>query len=202
MHRLRLFTCLIALFALSIGTAFGDGLQIVAFGTSFTNGKGVFRSDAWPAKLEANLKAEGLSVHVNNEGVNGDIIRDLKRRLAKAVPEGTSIVILEYAVGNDNRALIGIQETVRNVDDIVSQLVSRKIQVLLVMRASSSEGLALRAKQFKHTISKFGISSIGIEQPDSSLQYDSKHPTSKAHTQIAASMVAPVKALIAKVRKE
>ncbi len=121
MHSMRLFTWLIALFAIIIGNAFGDQLQIVAFGTSFTSGKGVSRSDAWPAKLEANLKAEGLSVHVSNEGVNGDTTRDLKRRLAKAVPEGTSIVILEYAVGNDNRAGITIEETVRNVDDIVSQ---------------------------------------------------------------------------------
>lgn len=202
MHSMRLFTLLIALFAVSIGTAFGDELQIVAFGTSFTNGKGVFRSDAWPAKLEANLKAEGLSVHVSNEGVNGDTTRDLKWRLAKAVPKGASIVILEYAIGNDKRAGIPIEETVQNVDEIVSQLVSRKIQVLLVIRAKNSEGLERRAEKFKETISKFGISTINIEQPDSSLLADRQHPTSEAHTQIAASMVTPVRALIAKVRKE
>jgi acyl-CoA thioesterase-1 len=202
MHCLRLFTCLFALFAISIGNAFGEELQIVALGTSFTNGKGVSRSDAWPAKLEANLKAEGDSVRVSNEGVNGHTTRDLKRRLVKAVPEGTSIVILEYAIGNERRAGIAIEDTVKNINEIVSQLVSRKIQVLLVIRAKNSEGLERRAKQFKETISKFGISSINIEQPNSSLLPDGTHPTSKAHTQIAASMVTPVKALIAKARKE
>ncbi len=199
MHRLRFFTLLFTLFAASIGNAIGEELQIVCLGTSFTNGKGVFRSEAWPAKLEANLKTEGLSVQIINQGVNGDTTRDLKRRLVKAVPEGTSIVILEYAIGNDRRAGIAIEETVKNVDEIVSQLVSRKMQVLLVMRAKDAEGLKRRAEQFKETISKFGISTINIEQPDSSLLADRMHPTSEAHTQIAASMVTPVKALIAKV---
>lgn len=200
MRRLRLFTWLFVLFAVGIGNAFGEEVQIVALGTSFTNGKGVSRSDAWPAKLEAKLKAEGLSVHVSNQGVNGDTTIDLKRRLAKAVPQGTSIVILEYAVGNDRHAGIAIKETVKNVDEIVSQLVSRNTQVLLVMRAKDSEGLQHRAKQFRGTISKFGISTINIEQPDSSLLPDRQHPTAEAHTQIAASMVVPVKALIAKAK--
>jgi len=202
MRRLQLFAWLFALFAVGIGNAFGEELQIVALGTSFTNGKGVFRSDAWPAKLEARLKAEGLPVHVSNKGVDGDTTIDLKGRLAKAVPEGTSIVILEYAIGNDRHAGIAIKETVKNVDEIVSQLVSRKIQVLLVIRAKDAEGIEHRAKQFSKTIAKFGISTIDIEQPDSSLLADRQHPTAEAHTQIAGSMVTPIKALIAKVRKE
>lgn len=202
MNRLRFIALLFTLFAASIGHAMSDGLQIVCLGTSFTNGKGVFRSEAWPAKLEANLKTEGSTVNVINEGVNGDTTRDLKRRLVKAVPDGTSIVILEYAIGNDKRAGIAIEETVKNVDEIVSQLVSRKVQVLLVIRAKDAERLDHRGKQFSKTISRFGISTVGIEQLDSSLLADRQHPTAEAHTQIAESMVTPVRALIAKVRKE
>lgn len=202
MHCLRLFTLLFALFVANIGNAIGEELQIVCFGTSFTYGKGVIRSEAWPAKLEARLKTEGLSVQVINQGVNGDTTRDLKRRVVKAVPEGTPIVILEYAIGNDKRAGIANEETVRSVDEIVSQLVTRKIQVLLVIRANHPERLERRAEWFKETISKFGISAINIEQPDSSLLADRQHPTVEAHTQIAASMVTPIKTLLAKVRKE
>jgi lysophospholipase L1-like esterase len=202
MSRLRFFTVFLILFAVSIGNAVSDELQIVCLGTSFTNGKGVPRKEAWPAKLEADLKTEGLSVHVINQGVDGDTTRDLKWRLVKAVPEGTSIVILEYAIGNEKHAGIAIEETVKNVDEIVSQLVSRKIQVLLVIRAKDAEGLKHRAKQFNETVSKFGISTINIEQPDSSLLADHMHPTAETHTRIAASMVTPVKELIAKVKKE
>ncbi len=202
MHRLRFITLLFVLLATGIGNAIGEELKIVCLGTSFTNGKGVWWNEAWPAKLEADLKTEGLSVQVINQGVNGDTTIDLKRRLAKAVPEGTSIVILEFAVGNDKRAGITIEETVKNVDEVVSQLVSRKIQVLLVIRAEHARGLEHRAKLFTETLSKYGISTINIEQPVSSLLADHKHPTPAAHAQIAASMVAPVKALIAKARKE
>jgi acyl-CoA thioesterase-1 len=198
MRRLHLFAWLFALFAVGIGNALGEELQIVALGTSFTNGKGVFRRDAWPAKLEAKLKAEGSSVHVSNEGVNGDTTLDLKRRLNRAVPEGTALVILEYAIGNDRRAGIDFEETVKNVDEIISQLVSKKIQVLLVVRAKNSEQLERRKRHFKRTTSQYGISIIGIEQPESSLLGDHQHPTAEAHTQIAESMVDPIKALIAK----
>ena len=91
------------------------------------------RNEAWPARLEANLRTEGLSVQVTNEGINGNTTIDLKRRLPQAVPPRTSVVILEYAIGNDQRAGIAIAETVRNVDQIVSELVSRKTPVLLVI---------------------------------------------------------------------
>jgi acyl-CoA thioesterase-1 len=201
MNRLRFLTLLITLFAANIGNAIGDELQIVCLGTSFTNGKGLWRSDAWPAKLEANLKTEGMSVRVINEGINGDTTVDLKWRLAKAVPEGTSIVILEYAVGNDESKGIAIEETVKNVEEMVFQLKSRGIPVLLVMRARDAEGLALKAEQFGKTVAKFGISTIGIEQPASSLLSDRRHPTAEAHTQIAKSMVSPIGALIAQARK-
>ena len=202
MRRLRFFALLIAIFAAGIGSAVGEELQIVCLGTSFTNGKGVSRNQAWPAKLEADLRTEGLSVRVINQGVNGDTTINLKSRLTKAVPAGTSIVILEYAIGNERRAGIAMEQTVENVDEIVSQLVSRKIQVLLVIRASDAEGLEHRAKRFRRTVSKFGIATINIEQPASSLLSDRAHPTGEAHKQIAASMVTPVKALIAKVGKE
>jgi hypothetical protein len=114
---------------------------------------------------------------VTNEGVNGDTTRNLNRRLVKAVPDGTSMVILEYAIGNDKRAGIAIEETVKNVDEIVSQLVSRKIQVLLVIRAKDAGGLDRRGKQFSKTISRLGISTVDIKQPDSSLLVDHQHPS-------------------------
>jgi acyl-CoA thioesterase-1 len=201
MRRLRFFALLLAIFAAGIGSAVGEELQIVCLGTSFTNGKGVSRNQAWPAKLEADLRAQGLSVRVINQGVNGDTTINLKSRFSKAVSDGTSIVILEYAIGNEKRAGVPIEQTVENVDEIVSQLLSRKIQVLLVMRARNVEGLQRRAKRFRRTISKFGIPTIGIEQPDSSLLADRAHATIKVHEQIAASMANPVKELIANVGK-
>ena len=60
MPLLRSLTLLVMLMAISPGNTLAAEINIVCFGTSFTYGKGVFRGDAWPAKLEAGLKKEGL----------------------------------------------------------------------------------------------------------------------------------------------
>jgi acyl-CoA thioesterase-1 len=175
-------------------------LQIVAFGTSFTNGKGVFRSEAWPAKLEKNLNAEGLNVHVSNQGEDGDTTLELKSRLPKAIPEGTPIVLLEYAIGNNRTAGIAFDDTVKHVEEMVSALVARNIQVLLIIRAGKPDMIERSNRRFKRVVNRYGILAITIEQPPGSLLVDGRHPTAQAHTEIAASMVAPVKELIARTK--
>ena len=69
-------------------------IKIVALGASQTYGKGASRADTYPAQLESLLKAEGYSVLVANEGVNGDTTEGILSRLDRAVPDGTKIVIL------------------------------------------------------------------------------------------------------------
>src|SRR5262249_41008786 len=54
--------------------------------------------------LEALLRARGLSVHVINAGINGDTTGGMLARLNRAVPNGTSVVILQPG-GNDRRKL-------------------------------------------------------------------------------------------------
>jgi acyl-CoA thioesterase-1 len=196
--------CLFAVLALGICAGACNAetadIHIVALGTSFTAGKGVGYGEAFPAKLEKLLNAAGKHVQINNQGMNGDTTLGLLARLNNAVPDDTQIVILEYALGNDRRRGIGTEATVRNCDDIVAKLAARNIQVLLVMRGAGPHEVAKRAEWFHDTISRYGISSIGIEQPDSTLQNDGQHPTAAAHADIAASMVGPVMALIEKVK--
>lgn len=175
-------------------------LQIVALGTSFTAGKGVGLGEAFPAKLEKLLREQGEPVRVANQGVNGDTTLDLQRRLERAVPPGTAIVILEFALGNDRRRGLSTEDTVRNTGDLVAALVARKAQVLLVIRAGTPQALARHVAWFSDTVARYGIAHIAIEQPESSLQADHQHPSADAHGQIAASMVAPVKALMALAR--
>ena len=79
-----------------------DAATIVALGASNTYGKGVARNQAYPAQLEALLRAKGLSVHVVNAGINGDTTEGMLGRLDRVVPNGTSAVILQPG-GNDRR---------------------------------------------------------------------------------------------------
>jgi acyl-CoA thioesterase-1 len=199
-YRLRFLTYLVLALMAWSSQAHAQTIHIVAFGTSFTAGKGVSRSEAFPARLESLLRSAGEDVEIANEGRNGDTTENLLVRLDSAVPGNTDIVILEYALGNDRKRNISEDRTISNVEEIVSRLAARNIETLLVIRARNEEALQVHTKWFADTVSKYRISSIAVEQPESSLQSDMQHPTAEAHGQIAASMVPYVTALIARVK--
>ena len=78
-----MFRCLIIIFLLGFGIVTPAGAQIVALGASSTAGYGVGASAAYPAQLEAILRARGRPMSVTNAGVSGDTtggMQDDKRR--------------------------------------------------------------------------------------------------------------------------
>ena len=94
---------LLAIFGLLFASA-AQGATVVALGASNTFGKGVSRGQAYPAQLEALLRARGLNARVVNAGINGDTTGGMLARLDRVVPKGTSVVILQPG-GNDRRKL-------------------------------------------------------------------------------------------------
>ena len=62
--------------ALAFSTTSAEPIAIVAFGGSNTFGKNLPRSEAYPAQLEAQLRAKGYDVVVRNEGTNGQTTAD------------------------------------------------------------------------------------------------------------------------------
>src|SRR5882757_9899604 len=100
---LNILRCLAMLAGIS-GFAFtpASAATVVALGASNTFGKGVARNEAFPAQLENILRAKGLNCRVINAGINGDTTEGMLRRLDRAVPNGTSAVILQPG-GNDRR---------------------------------------------------------------------------------------------------
>ena len=46
--------------------------EILAFGDSITAGFGLPPNEAFPARLEARLREQGIAAHVINAGVSGD----------------------------------------------------------------------------------------------------------------------------------
>ncbi len=193
----------ISLFSLLAAACKADSsdIHIVAFGTSFTAGKGVGTSEVFTAKLEKLLKEKGEHVQIINRGTNGITTTLLLSSVGSAVPDNTQIVIFEYAYGNDKSRGISIDEMVKNCDAIIGKLVARNIQVLLVIRGRDQDELVKRIGWFHETIAKYKIRYIAIEQPESSLQFDKQHPTAEAHGLIAASMVDSVMALIGVVKE-
>lgn len=119
----------LALFAaacLGSGPAPAQTATIVALGASNTYGKGVARDQAYPAQLEAILRAKGKSVRVVNAGINGDTTEGMLGRLDHAVPQGTRVVIFQPG-GNDRR-----KGRVDRSSDILGRLGARRIAVVVL----------------------------------------------------------------------
>ena len=78
---------------------------IIALGDSLTAGLGLPQDQAFPAQLEAALKARGTDATVINAGVSGDTAAAGLARLDWALPDNASAVIIELGA---NDALQGL----------------------------------------------------------------------------------------------
>ena len=178
---IRLFAILSFLFLFEIANA--QTIHIVAFGGSNTFGKNLSRSSAYPAQLEAMLKAKGYDVVIANEGTNGQTTSDELGKIDSAIPEGTKIVIFQPG-GNDKRKG---GDTTSNIDLILQKLLARKILILF----SAGEGK-------KSNVAKFDIATIDAinKLAPNDLQPDGQHLTEKGYRLVAEQMLPKVEQLI------
>ena len=119
------------------GTARAQTVTIVALGASNTEGKGrgatnmgVPREQAYPAQLERLLRQRAINARVINAGIAGDTTGGMLARLDSAVPNGTSLLIMQ-AGGNDARRGEGGNEQA-NVTEIKRRMQARGISVIVL----------------------------------------------------------------------
>jgi acyl-CoA thioesterase-1 len=151
-------------------------VTIVALGASNTYGRGkgshpggVPQSQAYPAQLQALLKAKGVDARVINAGIPGDTTGGMLARLNSAVPNGTRVVILQTG-GNDARRGVGASAA-GNAAEITRRLQERGIKVILLDR-------------------------IGTYAPASTRDPDGQHYNEQGHAAIAAGLLPKVVAAI------
>jgi acyl-CoA thioesterase-1 len=123
--------------ALSAHSALAAPITVVALGTSNTYGKGVARNETYPAKLQAALQARGVDARVVNAGINGDTAKGMLARVGRSVPNGTKLVLIEIAAGNERRGGVADQ-TSSNVEAIKASLSSRGIAYIDVSSTMAS----------------------------------------------------------------
>ena len=121
-------------------------MTLVALGDSLTAGYQLPASAALPAVLERLVRSNGLDVRIENAGVSGDTASGGLERLEWSVGEGVSGVILALGA-NDMLRGVDPALTERALDEIVTKLKARKIDVLIVgMLATPSLGADYAAK--------------------------------------------------------
>jgi len=105
-------------------------LRIVAIGASNTQGWYVGKQGAYPAKLQALLKAKGIDAQVINAGVPFDTTAGMLKRIDSDVPTGTDIVILQPGA-NDRRFLGTKEQRAANIAAMERRLRNRSIKVVV-----------------------------------------------------------------------
>ena len=89
--------------------------QVVAIGDSGTAGTGAGVGSAYPAQLEALLRARGYNVSVTNAGIIGDTTGMILNRLDSVLTPGTKVVILQMGYYNDWRTGVSREQNAANV---------------------------------------------------------------------------------------
>jgi acyl-CoA thioesterase-1 len=120
----------VIVFLSAMTAAAAQPLRIVAIGASNTHGWYVGKQGAYPAKLQALLKARGIDAQVINAGVPLDTTADMLKRIDRDVPAGTDIVILQPG-GNDRRFFVTKERRAANIAAMERRLRDRSIEVIV-----------------------------------------------------------------------
>ncbi|MEA2881023.1 MAG: acyl-CoA thioesterase [Bradyrhizobium sp.] len=157
---------LLSLFGMAIATP--ADAQIVVLGASSTAGYGVGAAAAFPAQLQAMLRARGRPMSVTAAGVSGDTTAGMLARLSSAVPAGTKIVVLQIA-GNDGLRRMSASAAAANRAEIRRRLHARGI------RTVEADGYVMAALR------------SGLRQPDGI------HMTAEGHRRVAEQLAASIR---------
>ncbi|MFA9200731.1 MAG: arylesterase [Cypionkella sp.] len=115
--------------------AAGPEIRVLAFGDSLFAGYGLGDPKlAYPARLEAALREQGLNVRIANAGVSGDTTAAGRQRLAFTLdsqPAKPDLVLLELG-GNDLLRGLPPERTRANLAAMLEELRQRGIPVVLM----------------------------------------------------------------------
>lgn len=145
MERLSLALAGLTLLPVTIAPARAATIHIVAIGASTTAGNKVGIDQAYPAQLQAMLRAKGYDVNIQNEGVSGATSASMVG-WADSVSADTKLVLLQIAPSNDGRHGITAAQTAAYRNTIVQHLKARHIGVVFVNRHVSRQQLAMDGK--------------------------------------------------------
>jgi acyl-CoA thioesterase I len=165
---------------------------------------GLAPTDAFPAKLEAALKAKGHDVVVLNAGVSGDTAAQGAARLDWALTDDIKAVLVELGA---NDALRGLppEQAEQALGDILAKLQQRNLPVLLLgMKAPPNLGPDYVAKfdamypalATKYNVPLYAFYLDGVAADARLNQADAIHPNAQGVDEIVKRLLPSVEALL------
>lgn len=162
---------------------------IVAFGDSLTDGFGVPPGQKYTDFLQKAIDDAGLKYRVINAGVSGDTTANALDRLPSVAALKPKLVILEIG-GNDGLRGLPVEQTRRNLEDIVKGLQSAGAKVLLwgmtLPRNYGAKYVHDFEQVFTGTGKKYGLTILPVtEFGRVDMQPDGIHPTGAGYQKVA-----------------
>lgn len=190
--------------------AWSEPARLLVLGDSLAAGFGLAAQEAFPARLEAALKALGIEVRVLNGGVSGDTTAGGLARLDWALADRPAAAIVELGA-NDGLRAVDPAQTFANLDAIVGRLKARGVKVLLAgMHAPPNFGAAYGAEfhavfhrvAAKHRVPLYPFFLDGVAAQPGLNQPDGIHPNAEGVRVIVDRIAPHVVRLLAERRQE
>lgn len=105
--------------------------RLVVLGDSLAAGFGLPASDAFPVRLEAALRKDGVAVEVVNAGMSGDTSAGGLARLDWVMAQARAQYAIVELGANDGLRGLDPAAMAKNLDQILAKLQARGVKVLL-----------------------------------------------------------------------
>ncbi len=182
---------------------------IVTLGDSLTAGLGLPQSEAFPAQLQAALKARGHDMTVIDAGVSGDTATAAAQRLDWALPDNADAVIVELG-GNDALQGIPPEGTKAAIEKIIVSVQARGLPILLAgqeaPRNMGKEYVEAFSAIFRDLAERYDVIFYpffleGAALNAELMQPDGMHPNAKGVARIVENILPKVEELLARSRR-
>ena len=201
---MRLILCALIVMLSSLARAEADRKTLVIIGDSLTEGYGVSRDEAYPARVERKIEASGRHWKVINSGVSGSTAASAPARVAWALKSKPDLLVLALGA-NDGLRGSPLADVERNLARALTLCREAKVKVLLVgIRVPPNYGAKFAgevkamferlAREFKVALMPYMLDHVaGVAALN---QSDGLHPNANGHAVLADSVYAALDKLL------
>jgi acyl-CoA thioesterase-1 len=179
---------------------------LVCFGDSITAGYGLQAGQSYPDFLQQKLDSRGYHYDVNNQGTSGATTKDAVASLPSILRLHPEVVIVEFG-GNDGLRGLPLDQTRRNLDQVLTTLEAAHIKVLLagitLPPNYGSDYIHAFDQVFTDLAAKHHAAFVPMIYKDlihvpNTIQQDGIHPTTKGSDILADTLLPALKPLLHK----
>jgi len=191
---------------MAVGLPAATPAVIVCYGDSITAGYGLAEGQSFPDALDKLLASAGYRYKVENRGTSGATTKDAVASLPVVVRIHPAVAIVEFG-GNDGLRGLPLEQSRRNLEQVISTLESAHVKVLLAgITLPPNYGpdyIQQFNQMFKTLAAEHHVAFVPMIYKDlvnvpGTIQPDGIHPTAKGSVIIAQTLLPALKPLLHK----